>query len=77
MAKPKGRPQKLPVRGQKKRSASSAFPEEANRDEFFEHSDSEAPSEAEEEAKTETAAEKRLRLGVCSPLPFQYLLTSA
>lgn len=64
MAKPKaGHPRKLPVRGQKKRSASSAFPEEAARDEFFEGSESDAPSENEEEAKAETAAEKRLRLG--------------
>lgn len=64
MAKPKpSRAKKLPVRGQKKRSASSAFPEDATRDEFFEHSDSDAPSEGEEEPKTETAGEKRLRLG--------------
>ena len=68
MAKPKGgRANKLPVRGQKKRSALSAFPEEATRDEFFEGSDSDAPSEGEVEAKTETATEKRLRLGTWSP----------
>lgn len=52
------------AKGQKKRSASAAFPEDAKRDEFFEASDSDAPSEGEEEAQAETAPEKRLRIGV-------------
>lgn len=47
----------------KKRAASTAFPAENGRDEFFEGSDSDQPSEGEEqEQQVETAAEKRLRL---------------
>ena len=49
----------------RKRSASAAFPAENVRDEFFEGSDSDVPSEGEEQAQpAETAAEKRLRLGM-------------
>ena len=50
--------------GNRKRVASAAFPAENDRDEFFEGSDDDAPSEGEEqEQQAETAAEKRLRLG--------------
>lgn len=47
----------------KKRVASAAFPAENDRDEFFEGSDTDAPSQGEEdEQQAETPAEKRLRL---------------
>ena len=53
----------------KKRAASTAFPAENGRDEFFEGSDSDQPSEGEEqEQQAETAAEKRLRLGMLHSL---------
>ena len=49
----------------KKRVASAAFPAENDRDEFFEGSDTDAPSQGEEdEQQAETPAEKRLRLGI-------------
>lgn len=58
--------------GSKKRVASAAFPAENGRDEFFEGSDSDAPSQAEEqEHQVETPAEKRLRLGIVCPPPSQ------
>lgn len=51
--------------GSRKRVASAAFPAENGRDAFFEGSDSEAPSQGEEqEHQAETPAEKRLRLGI-------------
>ena len=57
--------------GSRKRVASAAFPAKNGRDEFFEGSDSDAPSQGEEqEHKAETPAEKRLRLGIVCPLPF-------
>ena len=47
-----------------KRVASVAFPVDNGRDEFFDGSDSEAPSQGEQdEQQAETAAEKRLRIG--------------
>lgn len=53
--------------GSRKRVASAAFPAENGRDEFFEGSDDDAPSQGEEQEQlAETPAEKRLRLGtVC------------
>ncbi len=68
MAKPKGKAsRKKPATHSsgKKRVASAAFPAENNRDEFFEGSDSEAPSHGEEdEQQVETAPEKRNRIGM-------------
>ncbi|DBB02380.1 hypothetical protein WJX82_006529 [Trebouxia sp. C0006] len=66
MAKPKGkdsRKKSATNSSGKKRVASAAFPAENNRDEFFEGSDSEAPSQGEEdEQRVETAPEKRNRI---------------
>ena len=68
MAKPKGkdsRKKSATNSSGKKRVASAAFPAENNRDEFFEGSDSEAPSHGEEdEQRVETAPEKRNRIGM-------------
>ncbi len=68
MARLKGkalRGNKAPTSSGRKRVASTAFPAENDRDEFFEGSDSDAPSQGEEdEQQAETAAEKRLRLGI-------------
>ena len=48
----------------RKRVASAAFPAENDRDEFFEGSDDEAPSQGEEDVQpVETADEKRNRIG--------------
>lgn len=55
--------------GSRKRVASAAFPADNGRDEFFNGSDSDAPSEGEEqEQQAETPAEKRLRLGIVCAL---------
>ena len=62
--------QKGSTSGSRKRVASAAFPAENGRDEFFEGSDSDAPSKGEEQDhQAETPAEKRLRLGIVRPLP--------
>ena len=74
MPKSKGkgsRIKKASTGGSRKRVASAAFPAENGRDEFFEGSDSDAPSQGEEqERQAETPAEKRLRLGIIRTLPF-------
>ena len=67
MAKVKGKGSKSKkgsTGGSRKRVAAAAFPAANDRDKFF-GSDSEAPSEGDEqEQQLETAAEKRLRLGI-------------
>lgn len=71
MAKVKGKGSKIKkgsTGGSRKRVASAAFPAENDRDEFF-GSDSDAPSEGDEqEQQLETATEKRLRLGISAHL---------
>lgn len=67
MAKAKGKApksKKATSGSGRKRVASAAFPAEKDRDEFFEGSDDDAPSQGEEDVqKAETADEKRNRIG--------------